>query len=112
MRKIGNFLEKAIINCCKKHNFLQHRIITDWIHIAGSTLYKLSIPVQLKFPYNKSTEGSLYIAVSNPCHILTLQMSEKSIISKINVYFGYDAISSLKFIVKEGNHRQANGYMG
>ncbi|CAL7963706.1 conserved hypothetical protein [Alphaproteobacteria bacterium] len=94
-------MNNTIANCCRKSSFTHHQIIVDWEHIVGLKLAKIAIPFALKIPPSQSANGTLILAISNPGYVMELQMSETTILQKINTYFGYQAISAIKLVIND-----------
>lgn len=71
------------------------RIVADWGKIAGSSLAAYCTPIKVSFPREKTTDGTLTIAVE-PGFAPQLQHMEYMILERLAVYFGYKAISRIK----------------
>ena len=61
----------------------------------GDNLYKKCIPIKITFPPKSRREGTLSLLVDGPIAV-EIQYHQDSIIEKINGYFGYSAIKTLK----------------
>ena len=69
------------------------RIISDWPRLAGAAQH-WSEPQSLKFPPGKTMEGSLMVNVASG-RGPEMQMMTGEIISRINMLFGYRAVSRI-----------------
>jgi len=74
---------------------LHSEIVTSWRVIVGDSLYKKCIPIKITFPPKSRSDGALSLLVDGPIAV-EIQYHQTSIIEKINSYFGYNAIKTLK----------------
>ena len=81
-----------------KHGLVEIDILSNWENIAGSELSQYSIPQKITFKRDEKNNGTLHLAVPSGAFALEIKHKEKIIIEKINQYFGYNAVSSLKII--------------
>ena len=72
------------------------QVLLDWANIIGPRFADLSQVIHLKFQSNKKTEGILQIRCLSAA-IPLLQAQSPQIIDRINRYFGYNAVSQLRF---------------
>lgn len=101
-RLLEAVIEKIIEPICERHGFAVYRIITHWDKIVGRNLARLSYPLKVIYERGQKTGGMLIIEINNPGFILELQAAENLIISRIAVYFGYQAVSKIKIkVVKQ-----------
>lgn len=91
-----------------KNGFVETDIITNWAEIAGSQLAQYSFPQKIVFPRDKKNNGCLYLSVPTGAFAVEIQHREKYILDKINTYFGYNAVSSLKIL--QNNELELKGY--
>ena len=88
-------LTKKIVG---KNGFAEIEIITHWSEIIGNQLAQYSMPQKIIFPRNEKNNGCLHLAVPSGAFAIEIQHREKYILEKINTYFGYHAVSTLKII--------------
>ena len=88
-------LSTLITPIIKRRGLTQASIILDWDKIIPN-LANYCMPIKLKFPYQQRTDGTLYLWVDSGS-ALQLEYSKDIIIANINTYFGYSAVSSLRF---------------
>ena len=81
-----------------KNGFVETDILTNWDEIIGEQLANYSFPQKIVFQKNKKNDGCLYLTVPSGAFAVEIQHREKYILEKINRYFGYNAVSSLKII--------------
>lgn len=81
-----------------KKGFVETDILTDWKHIVGEELASFVWPQSIDFRKGERNNGVLKVCVPSGAFALELQLREKSIIQKINTYFGYATVSSLRII--------------
>lgn len=94
--RFQNAFNKIIKKICADHGFVHIQIITEWPHIVGEQLSAISTPILVYFPFNDDNNGTIVCGINNPSYALRIQMQSKTIIQRINTYFGYNAIANLK----------------
>lgn len=92
-------LAKTILG---KKGFVEIDILTDWDKIVGAELAAYAFPQSIDFKRGEKTGGTLLVAVPSGAFAVELQHREKAVISKINTYFGYNAVASMKIIQNSG----------
>ena len=75
---------------------MQLEILGHWKEIVGDDLSAYSFPEKIEFRQGAKNGGIVHLIVPSGAFALELQHREKQIISKINVYFGYNAVSSIR----------------
>ena len=81
-----------------KKGFVEVDILTEWDKIVGTELAQYSFPQRIDFKKGTKNNGTLCLSVPSGAFALELQHRERFILDKINTYFGYNAVSSLKII--------------
>jgi len=81
-----------------KNGFVETDIITNWVEIIGEQLARYSFPQKIDFPRDRKNNGCLHITVPSGAFAVEIKHKEKYILDKINTYFGYNAVSSLRII--------------
>jgi hypothetical protein len=89
---IGN-ITKSIVG---KRGFIEVDIITNWVAIVGDEIAAYVSPTSISFPRNARNSGTLHVQVLSGAFAVELQHREKQIKERVNSYFGYNAVSSLK----------------
>jgi len=73
-------------------------LLSDWQNIVGKELSRFTLPRRLVFRKNEQINGTLEILTANGAVALETQQRTPQIIEKINVYFGYSAVTKIKMI--------------
>ncbi|MBQ7284888.1 MAG: DUF721 domain-containing protein [Alphaproteobacteria bacterium] len=81
-----------------KKGFVEVDILTNWPQIVGDELAEYVLPQSIDFPKGERNNGVLRVSVSGGGFALELQHREKNVIQKINAYFGYAAVASLRIV--------------
>lgn len=81
-----------------KRGFLLADLLSAWRDIVGSEISSYTLPQKISFPKDKHNDGCLFLAVLAGAFAMEIKQNEAKIIDKINTFFGYPAISSLKII--------------
>ena len=86
-----------------KFGFVEADIITNWPEIIGENLAGYTHPLKIVFLKENRNNGCLYLSVASGAFAVEIKHREKYIIDKINTYFGYNAVSSLKIMQNSEN---------
>ena len=81
-----------------KKGFVETDILTNWQDIIGQELANYTSPTKIDFKPQQRNNGILHLEVPSGAFALEVQHKEKTILQKINTYFGYNAISNIKII--------------
>lgn len=79
-----------------KKGIMQLEILSHWQDIVGADLAAYSFPEKIEFRQNAKSGGIAHLIVPSGAFALELQHREKQIISKINTYFGYNAVCGIR----------------
>jgi len=71
-------------------------LLNSWQDIVGEDISAYCWPQNIVFKKNERTDGCLNLNVLAGAFALEIQQKQQQIIEKINVFFGYPAISKLK----------------
>lgn len=93
---IGTSLTHLAAPALRKRGFAQAKLITDWPAIVGEAMARDTVPQKLVFPRGSKTDAILHLRVASG-YALELQHSAPQIIERINGFFGYRAISDLRY---------------
>tara|TARA_B100001248_G_C27107422_1_gene329793 strand:- start:79 stop:555 length:477 start_codon:yes stop_codon:yes gene_type:complete len=91
---------KKIIN---KKGGIYPEILNNWKYMVGKSLFDICYPNKFRSS-NSFRDSTLEIMVNRGCE-LNVEYSKKTIINKINSYFGYVAVERLKIITFEKNNK-------
>ena len=94
LRPFGNTLPRGIKTILKKNGYNYSEIINKWSKFVGKEISSFSYTKSIKMKKG-DTNGTLIIAVKRGNEI-NLEYSKKKIIDKINSYFGYKLIDSVR----------------
>lgn len=108
-RAVGAFVPKLTGKAFEKYGFSTVALLTDWTTIAGAELATYTMPERLKWPrgvdaYSETPAGergrpgaTLLLRVDG-ARALDVQYRSAEIIERINAFFGYQAVSQIRFI--------------
>ncbi|MBR4106895.1 MAG: DUF721 domain-containing protein [Alphaproteobacteria bacterium] len=91
---VGSFARKIL----GKKAFIEADIIHNWHDIVGEEIAQLSRPIKVDFKKDERRNGVLHIEAASGALALELQQKSKIIMDKVNVFFGYEAVSRLKIM--------------
>jgi len=100
MKKAGFFVSKVSKTLFEKKGFVDAKIIANWRAIAGEELCRICSPVKVTFNQNERRNGILFISVISPAFSLEVQSSQQRLLNKIHTYFGYEAISKIRIVIR------------
>lgn len=78
-----------------KRGFAQAQVILDWEKIVGTQIAQFSVPERIVYYKNASRKGTLVLAAT-PGWAPIITHGSQQMIDRINVYFGYEAVSRLQ----------------
>ncbi len=91
---VGAFARKIL----GKKAFIEADVIANWSDIVGEELAKLTKPIKIEFKKDERKGGVLHIEAASGAMALELQQKSKIVLSKVNVYFGYEAVDRLRIM--------------
>jgi len=94
LRSFGNTLPRTVKGMLKKNGYNYSEIINKWNLLVGNDISNFSYPVEIKMTKG-NTDGTLVLGVERGNEI-TIEYSKNEIINKINSYFGYKLLSTIK----------------
>jgi hypothetical protein len=106
---LGKFVGKLTKKAFEKHGFSAATLLTDWRTIVGNDMAAYTAPERLKWPrgveaYGEVAEdgagrpGATLVVRVEPVRALDVSYKSRQLIERINAYFGYKAVSELRFI--------------
>lgn len=96
LESIGSIFMPMVKDMISAEDLVQSDIIFNWYDIVGDAVASYTNPTKVKYDI-KQNKRTIYIDVPIGGFALELAHKEKYLIDKINNYFGYNAIHSLKF---------------
>ena len=114
-RAIGASIEKIVKPILGHRGFGVATIVNGWADIVGPLLAKHTFPEQISYPRGSRLDGTLNLRIDNSAMALELQHLAPQLQEKINIHFGYRAISRIKILqgpvpelrVKEKVHKRS-----
>ena len=108
MKSVGQFLPAITRPVFEKFGFQRAALLTDWDMIVGEPLCHFTAPEQIKWQksnneaaeveqFGQQSGATLVIRVEGPA-ALEVQHSAPQIIERINGYFGYKAVASIRIL--------------
>ena len=106
---VGKFVGKLTQKAFEKHGFSAATLLTDWRTIVGNDLATYTAPERLKWPRGVEAYGDVaadgtgrpgatLILRVDSVRALDVSYKSRQVIERINAYFGYKAVSELRFI--------------
>lgn len=112
-RAIGAFVDKALDRAARGRGFATTALLTDWRAIAGADLARYTMPDRIVWPRrrddwrgdggdtamrgHKSGGATLVLRIEGP-RAIEVQHRAGQILERINAYFGYRAVTELRFL--------------
>jgi len=108
-KAVGSFLPDVTRKVFQKFGFPAAALLTDWEAIVGPQMASFTHPERLKWPKtspdeaagtnrgNQETGATLLLRVDGPLAI-ELQHQSDQILERINGYFGYRAVATLRVL--------------
>lgn len=107
-RAVGSYVPRVTKKSFEKFGFSTAALYTDWATIVGADLARMTAPDRVKWPRRDgpadvdgdgaSREGAtLVLRVDGP-RALEIQYKTRLIMDRINAYFGYAAISTIRIL--------------
>ncbi len=106
LRSFKNTLPTKVKRILDKKGHMYNETLDNWRYIVGDEFFKVCYPKSFKTS-NKLGGSYLNIIVKRGNEV-DLEYSKKNIISKINAYFGYEAVKNIKLNTFEGQYEKVN----
>ncbi len=90
----------------RRYGFVQSSVVSRWPEIVGPRYAEASLPESIRFPRGQREGGTLHLLVSG-AHATLMQHISGDIIERVNRFFGYGAVSQLRF--RQGDVAAARG---
>jgi hypothetical protein len=104
MERLEKHFKRLTRAVYEKHGFTYGEILAQWDTIVGTQLAACTRPLRIKWPRQAPAlqkYGGVLLVQSLPGFALELNYQAPQLIERINSYFGYAAISSIKVIQGE-----------
>lgn len=107
-KPVARFVPDLTKTAFQKFGFASVGLVSDWANIVGAELAGRCFPERLKWPRGKSrtaddcepapSPGATLVLRTDAAHALDIQYASAQIIERINAYFGYRAVATLKLV--------------
>ena len=104
---IGQTLSRITNPALRKRGFAHKETLGRWATIVGDNLADFSTPQRIAYPARQGGQGVLQIRVDS-VRALEIQHMSSIIIERINTYFGYRAVNSLRIVQDPISFRKKN----
>ena len=104
LRSFKDTLPKKIKKILNKKGHIYSETLENWRYIVGNELFEVCYPKSFKNS-NKLGTSCLNIMVKRG-HEVDVEYSKKSIINKMNSFFGYNIVEKVKLITFEGEQEK------
>ena len=104
LRSFKDTLPKKIKKILNKKGHIYSETLENWRYIVGNELFEICYPKSFKNS-NKLGSSCLNIMVKRG-HEVDVEYSKKSIINKMNSFFGYNIVEKVKLITFEGEQEK------
>jgi|TARA_R100001244_G_scaffold39766_12_gene36032 hypothetical protein len=84
----------------RRYGFIQSSVVSRWPEIVGERYAAVSLPESIRFPRGEKEGGTLHLLVSG-AYATLMQHIAPDIIERVNRFFGYGAVSQIRF--RQGN---------
>ncbi len=107
-RAAGSFVPRLTAKVFEKYGFHSAEIMTSWATVIGADIAAISAPERLRWPrasvasadggaVNAGAGATLILRVE-PAHALDIEYRAGEIVDRINRYFGYRAVTTMKIL--------------
>ncbi len=113
-RAIGAFVERALDKAARERGFATSALLSDWRAIAGAELARDTMPDRIIWPRRhrdwdddeggspnkggyRSEGATLVLRIEGP-RAIEVQHRAAQILERINAYFGYRAVTEMRFL--------------
>lgn len=108
-RAVGSYMPKLTRKAFEKYGFSTATLLTDWASIVGGDMAAYTVPERLKWPRGvefggnvesgaEGRPGATLMLRVDPARALDIQYRTAQIVERINGYFGYNAVISVRIV--------------
>ena len=107
VRAVGSFVPKITTKVFEKYGFHSAEIMTNWARVAGADIAAWTEPERIRWPRTPAVEtednaggrqGATLVLRVDPARALDIEYRAHEITERINRYFGYRAVETLKIV--------------
>ena len=95
-RSISDLMPEIGRAAFRRYGFIQSSVVSRWPEIVGERYAGVSLPESIRFPRGEKEGGTLNLLVSG-AHATLMQHITPEIVERVNRFFGYGAISQVRF---------------
>ena len=95
-RSISDLMPEIGRAAFRRYGFIQSSVVSRWPEIVGERYAEVSLPESIRFPRGEKEGGTLHLLVSG-AHATMMQHITPDIIERVNRFFGYNAVSQVRF---------------
>jgi hypothetical protein len=105
---VGSFVPTLTKKAFEKFGFSAATLITDWARIAGAELAGYTVPDKIRWPRGGESvamdedeserRGATLILRVDPARALDVEYRTRQIMDRINSYFGYRAVETIRLV--------------
>lgn len=95
-RSISDLMPEIGRAAFRRYGFIQSSVVSRWPEIVGERYADVSLPESIRFPRGEKEGGTLHLLVSG-AHSTLMQHITPEIIERVNRFFGYNAVSQVRF---------------
>jgi hypothetical protein len=106
-KAVGSFVPTLTKKAFEKFGFSTATLLTDWERIVGAEIAGYTVPERLKWPRTPQGDyaeeeaarpGATLILRVDPARALDVEYRARQITDRINAYFGYRAVETLRIV--------------
>jgi hypothetical protein len=94
-RAIAELMPEIGRTAFRRFGFVQSSVVTRWPEIVGARHARACAPEAIRFPPGEKCDGILQLVVT-PAHAPLIQHVIPEIITRVNRFFGYNAVAKVK----------------
>ena len=106
---VGSFVPGLTKKTFEKFGFATAQLITDWANVVGRDVARYTLPERLRWPRATTTSldgdegggagrGATLMLRVDPARALDVEYKRAQLMERINVYFGYRAVSEIRIV--------------
>jgi hypothetical protein len=80
----------------RRYGFIQSSVVSRWAEIVGERYAAVSLPESIRFPRGEKEGGTLHLLVGGS-YVTMMQHIAPDIVERVNRFFGYGAVSQIRF---------------
>jgi hypothetical protein len=79
----------------RRYGFIQSSVVSRWTEIVGERYAAVSLPESIRFPRGEKEGGTLHLL--GGAYATMMQHIAPDIVERVNRFFGYGAVSQIRF---------------